>query len=564
MSTLTELVGQRCDRSGADGTGIDAMASKSLLHARLGRILPGLGFILVVSGCSVGPDFKQPSLWSPSSWLKHPADPAKVARAGNRPAIVASDVDPSPPDPSWWDIFHDPELSALEARAAKTNLNVRLATIRLVESRAQLRVTGAARFPTLTGTASYSRTKISDKEVQRALSDGVGGIPLGGTTGSAARAYAGSVTVPPIDLWQDGIDASWELDLWGRVRRQVESAKANLTVAVEDRRSVLIAQLAEVARDYMMLRGTQAQLAIALANQKTAEGAVTLTRQRFVGGLTTELDVQNALGQLDATTAEIPNYEQQAAQQINALSLLLGEPPEALRAELQVPSAVPPIPLRVPVGVPSELARRRPDIREAEARLHAATASVGVAVANFYPRVTLTGALNFQTLSFRDLAFWSAAAYNFGPTISLPIFEGGRLQGALQLSKAQQQEAAISYQQTVLGAWHDVDNALTAYAAEQRRHDQLQQSVQAANRALVLATEQYTTGLQTFLNVLDAQRTVLSAQQQLSASTTTESSNLVQLYTALGGGWEPTFPSANQAADGTIAAAKSPGARAAL
>lgn len=538
------------------------MTSRSMLHARLRHVLPVLGVALAVSGCSVGPDFKQPSVWSPSGWLKHPADPAEVTRAVNRHAVAVSDVSPAPPDPRWWDIFQDPELSALETRAAQTNLNVRLATIRIVESRAQLRVTGAARFPTLTGSGSYSRTKISDKEVQRGLSDGLGGRSLGGLTGGVPF-YAAGVTVPPVDLWQDGIDASWELDLWGRVSRQVESARANLTVAVEDRRSVLIAQLAEVARDYMMLRGTQTQLSIARANQKTEQASVTLTRQRFVGGLTTELDVQNALGQLDATTADIPTYEQQATQQINALSLLLGEPPQALRAELEAASPVPPIPPRVPVGVPSELARRRPDIREAEARLHAATANVGVAVADFYPRVTLTGALNFQTLSFRDLAFWSAAAYNFGPSISLPIFQGGRLQGALQLSKAQQQEAAISYQQTVLGAWHDVDNALTAYAAEQRRHDQLQQSVQAANRALVLATEQYATGLQTFLNVLDAQRTVLSAQQQLAVSTTTESGNLVQLYTALGGGWETTFPSVNQAADGSTVPAKLHGAQAA-
>ena len=205
---------------------------------------------------------------------------------------------------------------------------------------------------------------------------------------------------------------------------------------------------------------------------------------------------------------------------------------------------MPPVPLRVPVGLPSELARRRPDIREAEARLHAATATVGVAVASFYPRVTLTGALNFQTLAYRDLAFWPAAAYTLGPSISLPIFQGGRLRGQLELSKAQQQEAAISYQQTVLGAWRDVDNALTAYAAEQRRHDQLAQSVQAAQRALDLAREQYAGGLQTFLNVLDAERTLLSAQQQLASSTTTVSSNLVQLYTALGGGWEETYPAA--------------------
>ena len=261
-------------------------------------------------------------------------------------------------------------------------------------------------------------------------------------------------------------------------------------------------------------------------------------------------DVENALAQLNTTTAQIPSQEDQVSQQINALSLLLGEPPQALRVELETGSPLPPIPPLVPVGVPSELARRRPDIREAEEQLHSATANVGVAVAAFYPRVTLTGALNFQTLSLRDLAFWSSVAYTIGPSISLPIFQGGRLRGQLQLNKAREQEAAISYQQTVLTAWRDIDNALASYAAEQRRHDQLAQSVTAAQRALSLAQQQYAHGLQSFLNVLDAQRTLLSAQQQLATSTAMESGNLVQLYNALGGGWETTFPEVDAAAAG--------------
>ena len=498
------------------------------------------GLALLSSGCTVGPDYKSPSLWSPSTWLGHDRQ-----TVGNREVLLASAVDASPPDPSWWEVFHDPELTALERRAAQGNLDVRIATARLAESRAQLRETAGDLYPSLNGSGSYTREKISDKLVQRGLQSAGGGLaPLLGGSGNAAtlQSYAGNASIPPLDLWKDGIDASWELDLWGRVRREVESARANLTASVEDRRSVLIARLAEVARDYMMLRGSQALLAIALENQKTAEGSLKLTQARYAGGLTTDLDVQNAASQLDTISADIPNEQQQVAQQINALSLLLGEPPQGLRDELQTAQPVPPIPPLVPIGVPSELARRRPDIREAEAKRHAATASVGVAVADVYPRVTLTGALNFESLQYRDLAFWPAAAYTFGPSISLPIFQGGKLRGQLQLSKAQQQEAAITYQKTVLSAWHDVDNALTAYGAEQRRHDQLARSVQAGQRALQLAQEQYRGGLETFLNVLDAQRSLLSAQQQLANSTATQSGNLVQLYTALGGGWETTFP----------------------
>ncbi len=374
---------------------------------------------------------------------------------------MTSTVDPAPPDPRWWDVFGDPELSALEARAAQTNLDVRLATARLVESRAQLRVTAADRYPTLTGAGSYMRTKISDKEIQRGLQTGVSGLPANGgshagTTISGANVrslqqYAGygDHTRRSTSSRKGSMRPGSSICGVGCAARSSRRRRASRSSA-EDRRSVLIARLAEVARDYMMLRGAQTHLAIAVDNQKTEEASLALTRQRYVGGLTTELDVENALAQLETTTAQIPSDKQQVAQQINALSLLLGEPPQALRAELEQSSPVPAIPPRVPIGLPSELARRRPDIRQAEAQLHAATANVGVAVANFYPRVTLTGALNLESLSLRDLAFWSAAAYNFGPTISLPIFEGGRLRGQLQLSKARQQEAAISYQQTVL------------------------------------------------------------------------------------------------------------------
>jgi NodT family efflux transporter outer membrane factor (OMF) lipoprotein len=194
------------------------------------------------------------------------------------------------------------------------------------------------------------------------------------------------------------------------------------------------------------------------------------------------------------------------------------------------------------VGVPAELARRRPDIRQAEAQLHAATADVGVAVADFYPKITLDGSIGVQALKFKDVGNWAARQYGFGPTISLPIFEGGKLRATLELRKVEQQEAALNYQQIVLQAWHDVDNALTAYADEQRRHDALAGAVAQNRIALTLSRQRYTQGVADFLNVLDAERSLLSAQLQLAESATTVSSNLVQLYKALGGGWEQTYP----------------------
>jgi NodT family efflux transporter outer membrane factor (OMF) lipoprotein len=458
-------------------------------------------------------------------------------------------------DPTWWNLFHDAELTGLEQRVAAANLNVRLATIRLAESRSLRQITGADQFPTLQADGSYTRERVSQEGVLGLFSQGGGqsfasnGSSASGTTGRSSavpNSAAGGHTVPPFNLWQYGFDASWELDLWGRVKREVESADASVEASADARRNALLSVVAEVARDYVQLRGTQTQLAITKDNVGTEQESLQLSQDRFRAGLTTELDVVNAAAQLRTTQAQLPQLEQQQATEINALSFLLGEAPGALRAELITPGAVPPVPPRVPVGLPSELARRRPDIRQAEAQLHAATADIGVAVADFYPKITLDGSFGLQALQFKDVGNWAARQYGAGPTISLPIFEGGRLRATLALRKTEQQEAALTYQQTVLQAWHDVDNALESYADEQRRRDSLQEAVAQNRQAVKLARERYRQGVEDFLNVLDAERTLLSAQLALADSTATVSENMVQLYKALGGGWEQTYPVASK------------------
>ncbi len=499
---------------------------------------------LSTAGCMLGPNFEQPNSWSARTFeAVHGPTLANDRRSGSLAV-------PAPPDPSWWNIFGDRELTSIESRIAGTNLSVRQATFRLVESRAQRQISAAALYPTLQGTGQYTREKIPNRVVQRLLQSSVSSLPLAGQQVDAIRQEAGEVKIPPVDLWQDAIDASYELDLWGSVRRQVEAASAQQEQSADARRSALISAEAEAARDYVELRGMQTLLQIQQENLATAQQSLTLTRQRYTGGLTTDLDVQNALSQVASTQSQIPNLRQQIDEQINAISLLLGEPPQALASELASAAPVPPVPPRVPIGVPSELVLRRPDVRQAADQLHAATAQVGVAIAAFYPQVTLTGNLNELSLQFRDLFTWQSAGYSFGPSVTLPLFEGGRLRGQLRLNKAQQAEAAVSYEQTVLQAWHDVDNALTSYGGEQQRRDQLVLSVDASRRALALAQDQYAHGLTNFLNVLDAERTLLSAQQQYATSTTTVSSNLVQLYTALGGGWEQTYPAASMPATG--------------
>jgi NodT family efflux transporter outer membrane factor (OMF) lipoprotein len=273
----------------------------------------------------------------------------------------------------------------------------------------------------------------------------------------------------------------------------------------------------------------------------TANDILAVTRQRQQKGVTSDLDVENAAAEAESIRASLPDLARQESDAINALSLLLDEPPGGLAVEL-APRARPVQPPRLPVGIPSQLARRRPDIREAEAQLHAATANIGVAIGDFYPSVTLNGSVGFQALDLTNLWKGSSLQYALGPNVTMPLFEGGRLKSTLDLRDAQQQEAAIAYHETVLKAWHDVVNALVAYRTEQERRLSLRRQVEHAGAALSLARSRYNDGVAQFITVLDAQRTLLSAEQQLATSATNVEVDVVALYKALGGGWEATFP----------------------
>jgi NodT family efflux transporter outer membrane factor (OMF) lipoprotein len=493
------------------------------------RVLFAAGAVLLLCACTVGPNFQAPSWASPASWFAGPKE-----KVPPEPSVPVA----APVDPNWWTLFNDNELTTLERQVAAENLDVRAATTRLAESRAQLGIARSAQFPTFNANGSYEREKPSEFGIFAASPNAIG---ANGAEGNTTGGLKGS-HVPAFDIYQAGFDASWELDLWGGVRRSVESANASVQAAAEARRATLLSSLAEVARDYIGLRGVQTQLRIARDNVRTAGQSLQLTQQRAAGGVTTDLDVANASAQLRTTMAQIPQLEQQEAAEINALSFLLGQPPNALRGELAEAQPVPPVPPRVPVGLPSELARRRPDVVQAEAQLHAATATIGVAVAAFYPSVTLSGSVGLQALQPAQFFSLNARQYAGGPGVTIPIFQGGQLKATLQLREAQQQEAAVSYQKTVLQAWHDVDNALTAYQAEQARRDQLVLAVAQNQRALELAQSRYQQGVADFLTVLVAETSLLSSQQQLADSTTTVSENLVALYKALGGGWETDLP----------------------
>jgi len=480
-----------------------------------------------LTGCAaVGPDFVPPDPMLPAVSFFGKPEPA-IAKPEPAP------IDFSARDSRWWAVFRDPILTSLAERVAAANLDVRTATLRLAESRFQRGVTASAEFPSINANASYQRELFSEN----------GLVSLGNIFAPKGTQFI----VPPISIWQTGFDASWEIDIWGRVRRQIEAADAQVEAFEFQRRDTLVSVLAELARDYIDLRGVQAQILVTKENLRSSIEILQLTKIRAEKGVTTGLDVENAAAQVEAVRATLPSLMDQETERINALSLLLDEPPGSLRAELARSKPIPPSPPRLSLGIPSELARRRPDIRQAEAQLHAATATIGVAVGDFYPKITFNGNVEYNALDLKNLFKASSLQYVLGPSISLPIFEGGRLKSTLELREAQQQEATVVYHKTVLQAWHEVINALVAYRTEQQRRARLKAQIEHSRQALALARVRYANGVGDFLTVLDAERTLLQAELQHVQSTSAVSADLVQLYKALGGGWEAAFPDEGQA-----------------
>jgi NodT family efflux transporter outer membrane factor (OMF) lipoprotein len=435
-------------------------------------------------------------------------------------------------------------LDSLEQQLTDANLDVAAASARLRQSRAEQRIAGAAEYPTLDGNASYDRERGSPTGILSLL----GVSPTGSQPQSAAgntplgvAPLPGSKGSPAYNLYQFGFDASWEVDIWGRARRGVEAATALSDASYEDRNAVLLSARAELARDYVQLRDTQALLQIARQNLDIARDTTKLTEKRVREGVVTNLDVDNAAAQAESIESLIPTFESRCETTINAIGVLLAKEPGELQQMLAEPRDVPALPDQVPIGVPSELLQRRPDIRKAEAQLHAATAAIGMAKADFYPRISLNGSAGFQSLQLSNFAEWASGQFVVGPSITLPIFEGGRLKGTLHLREAQQQEAAIVYKHTVLDAWREVDDALVVYDAEQRRRDRLKTVVSLNQNALSIARQRYKAGAVDFLDVLNVQKQLLDAQSNLEQSNAEAAANLITLCKVLGGGWESTY-----------------------
>jgi NodT family efflux transporter outer membrane factor (OMF) lipoprotein len=321
------------------------------------------------------------------------------------------------------------------------------------------------------------------------------------------------------------------------VRRSEERAGAQTQAQIEATNDALVMLEGQVAQAYVQLRGGQMLTATQQENVRTAQAALDLTQQQQRRGLATDLDVEQARTQLADTESQLPGYEKQAEQAMNRLSVLTGQPPGALDAMLGSSARLPVVPAVVGIGVPSTLARRRPDVREAEANLHAATANVGIAVASFYPDISLTGSFGLRALDASYLTNWASAFYSFGPSVSLPIFQGGRLTSALRLARAQEAAAVLNYRGTVLNALREVEDALVAYRTDRAQRDKLAVAVRSGQMALYLARDAYTHGLENFIQVLDAERTLIGSRQQLVQADVALTNDVVSLYDALGGGW---------------------------
>jgi len=501
---------------------------------RIAKSLAAWCVVGALAACKVGPNFTPPHPTVPDEYagIDNPADGGAVP--------VASKA--STPVSFWWQEFHDPALDRLEARAAAGNLDLQAAFLRIVEAREQAQSAKAEGLPSLNASASYSREQL-----------GLAGIIKSqhinqGAAGSSTDAGLISALESPVNLYQLGFDASWELDLFGKVRRSVEAADARSTGAVESRNDLLVSLEAEVAQDYFQLRAAQ-MLRTIIDEQIAAQHEVfDLTQNRRQHGLTDEADVESARAQLSTLQSELPSYEQSIATSRHALAVLTGLNPEAMDADFGDSGDLPALPAVIPVGVPSTLARRRPDIRQSEAGLHAATAQVGVSVASLFPDISLTGTFGLRNLSPGYLFDWDSKFYTFGPTVSIPIFHGGALVSNVRLSRAQAAEAALTYRKTVLQALREVEDGLTGLHQDAARTASLRDTVTADQRALEVDLDGYRNGLLTYITVLTVQIQTIQARQQLAQALLTQNTDLVKLYKALGGGWEDVAadPDANR------------------
>ncbi len=492
---------------------------KEELRLWAGRlIVVACASLAALPGCMVGPNFKRPVTSMPSGWAGiSPESATQPSAATTTPAELTV----------WWQVFNDPLLSKLVDQSLQANLTLQNAKAALRQAQAQRGVEVGGLLPTVNVPLSY----------QRAANGGKG---LG----------AG-----PHNVYSTGVNAALNVDVFGGIRRSIEVDDANILAAMDNIRDVQVLISAEVAADYVSVRSFQQQIIVAQRNLVAQRHTADITRQKLAAGFVSSLDVANADAQVATTESTIPSLQIGERQNIYAISVLLGRPPADLVTELSIDEPLPTVPARIPVGLPSELLRRRPDIRQAEDKLHAATAQIGVATANLFPQFSLTGNLNWNAF---DASKWFNPinrSWGFGPSMSWAIFQGGSVLASIEVDKALRDESFLTYQQTVLTALQDVENALIAFTKEQEHLKSLSDAVVANQKATDVSMQLYAQGQTDFLNVLNAQRSLFVSEAALVQSQQAVATDLISLYQALGGGWDQpgstSKPAGKQAAEST-------------
>ena len=467
------------------------------------RLRAPLLLAVALAGCTVGPNFAPPAAILPPVWQ------------GTTPVQATTDG-------RWWRSFDDPVLDALEARAGSANLDIAAAIERITAARIERGQARAAGAPQVEGQAGYSRERIGTAGIASVTQTLLGVTPT---------------TTPPkgvdFDLYSIGVGASWELDLWGGHRRQAEAAQASVEATEASARGVRLSVDAEVARTYFQLRGLWDERRIAQDGVALAERNASISRALLARGLATPIDLATTEEKLRTLHGDIVELDHQAATTQRALAILVGGTPDTapfdrttLRPQSPLPTAA--------VRMPSEVARTRPDIVEAEARLHAATAQIGVAQADFYPKISLTGLFDIDVLNLADFG-WNARSTSIGPSLSLPIFSGGRLQRQLDLRRSEERSAAIAYRQTVLNAWREIDDALSATRAATERADLSDNELASRRRTLAMVEARYARGDIAALPLLDARQSALSAERAVVHQRVAAALARIQLHRTLGG-----------------------------
>lgn len=467
--------------------------------------------LLLLAGCEVGPDYNAPKVATPASFVE------LSAGSGSAPADDATLC-------AWWTHIDDAELQNLIGRALRSNLDLKAAVSRIRAAREQTIIAGASEWPQLNATGTGLNLHSNSSPFFAGGSGGQGGAPPSGPSN--------------IKVYSLGVDATWQLDVFGGVRRGVEQAEANAEAASWNLRDAEVSLTAEVADDYLTLRAAQARIAILRDEIAREQDASELVAARARAGFVTQLDVNQQKTLASNTAAQLPPLQAQALAMEHAIAVLVGEPPESIARELDSTAPFPEVRADIAVGLPSDLLRRRPDIRTAERKLAAATAGIGVAVADLYPKFNLIGAAPFISNHLDNLISGNNFSTIAFGQISWPIFHGGQIRANVRANEESTQQAYLAYQQTVLKALQETEDAIDRYANEKQRQTALETSLRSAQSSETIALAQYRAGFVTYINVLTAQSAFLTAEDELAQSRQAAAEDLVSLYKALGGGWQ--------------------------